>query len=124
MTTLTPADRQRLRDWYVREVGYDPMTDDASMTDADLVEMCSGFATEAGIADPTTVSNRLAAIASHLGRSHLSADNPSGAVAFHITGNSHDWVIMDPHAHKTFATFENAIAGAKTWQRAFAIAAD
>ncbi len=54
MTTLDPADRQRLRDWYVREVGYDPMTDDPSMTDADLVGMVSGFATEAGIPDPTT----------------------------------------------------------------------
>ena len=50
---MTDADRQRLRDWYLREVGYDPLSDDPTLTDADLVELVAGFAAEAGLDDPT-----------------------------------------------------------------------
>ena len=41
-----------LRKWYEQEVGYDPVTDDPSMTLKELRELCSGFAEEAGIASP------------------------------------------------------------------------
>ncbi len=44
-----------LRKWYEQEVGYDPVTDDPSLTLNELRELCSGFAEEAGIASPVIV---------------------------------------------------------------------